>query len=279
MTCWYFHQGLGRELMEPLNIGYLVIGNEILQGYTTDTNSIFLSRHLSALGHKVDRILTVGDDVDKIVKHLRDLLHEDLDVIFVCGGLGSTPDDVTMDAVGKALKLPLSVHPKAKGWIAERINELHSHGRIPSDKMAEPHLRMARVPKGAKVLHNRAGSAPGVVVTVPSSKKGGRSKTVIILPGVPKELKYLYLEEIENKVLRPSSKRPYVEEITVNIAESTMDGVLKQFNNEFPTVYLGSYPQDDSSVILRVSGDKSHVLASVKKLRQELGKISQRDFL
>jgi hypothetical protein len=74
-------------------------------------------------------------------------------------------------------------------------------------------------------------------------------------------------------------RSPYVEEITVNIAESTMDGVLKQFNKEFPTVYLGSYPQDDRSVILRVSGDKGHVLASVKKLRQELGKISQRDFL
>jgi len=265
--------------MGPLNIGYLVIGNEILQGYITDTNSTFLSRHITALGHKVDRILTVGDEVDEIVTHLRALLREDLDVVFVCGGLGSTPDDVTMDAVGKALKLPLSVHPKVKGWIAQRIKELHASGRLPSEKMEVPHLRMALVPKGAKVLHNKAGSAPGVIVTVPSLKKGGKAKTIIILPGVPKELKYLYLEEIENKVLKPSTKRPYVEEITVNIAESTMDGVLKQFNKEFPMVYLGSYPQDDRSVILRVSGDKDHVLASVKKLRQALGKISQRDFL
>jgi nicotinamide-nucleotide amidase len=145
--------------------------------------------------------------------------------------------------------------------------------------MEAPHLRMARVPKGAKVLHNKAGAAPGVVVKVPSSKKGGKSTTVIILPGVPSELKYLYVEEIENKVLKPSSKRPYVEEITVNIAESTMDGVLRQFNKDFPMLYLGSYPQDDRSVILRVSGDKPHVQASVKMLRQELGKISQRDFL
>jgi len=180
--------------------------------------------------------------------------------------------------VGKALKLPLAVHPKVKGWITERIKELHAQGRLPSDKIEGPHLRMARVPKGAKVLHNMAGSAPGVVVTVPPSKKGGKSKRVIILPGVPKELKYLYLEEIQNKVLKPSSKRPYVEEITINIAESTMDGVLKRFNKEFPKVSLGSYPQDDRSVILRVSGDKGQVLASVRKLRQELGKISQRDF-
>jgi molybdenum cofactor synthesis domain-containing protein len=265
--------------MVPLNIGYLVIGNEILQGYITDTNSTFLSRHITALGHRVDRILIIGDDVDEIVTHLRALLRKDLDVIFVCGGLGSTPDDVTMDAVGKALKLPLYVHPKVKGWIAQRIKELHASGRLPSEKMEVPHLRMARVPKGAKVLHNKAGSAPGVVVTVPPQRKGGKATTVIILPGVPKELKYLYLEEIENKVLKPTTQRPYVEEITVNIAESTMDGVLKQFNKEFPMLCLGSYPQDDRSVILRVSGDKGHVLASVKKLRQALGKISQRDFL
>jgi nicotinamide-nucleotide amidase len=184
-----------------------------------------------------------------------------------------------MDAVGKALRLPLVVHPKAESWIAERVKELHAKGRLPTATMEEPHRRMARVPKGATVLHNRAGSAPGVVVKAPSSKKGAKAKTIIILPGVPKELKYLYTEEINNKVLKPSSKRPYVEEITVNIAESTMDGVLKQFNKDFPMVYLGSYPQDDRSVILRLSGDKGPVQASLKKLRQALAKISERDFL
>ena len=268
----------GVEGMKPLEIGFIVIGNEILQGFTTDTNSTFLTRHLTQLGHRVVRIVTVGDDVGTIVQHLRAMLKGDLDVVFVCGGLGSTPDDVTMEAVGKALGRPLVVHPKARAWIAERVKELHSEGRIPNAGMDEPHIRMAKVPRGAKVLHNRAGTAPGTVIELPAKGKG-KAKKVIILPGVPKELKYLYTQEIEGKVLRQSSETPYYEEMTVNIAESTMHEVLKRFSREVPQVYLGSYPQDDRTVVLRLSGRKDQVQASVKRLRQDLGHIGDRDFL
>jgi len=265
--------------MKGLDIGFLVIGNEILQGFTTDTNSTFLTRHLTQQGHRVVRIVTIGDDVAIIVQHLRAMLKSDLDVVFVCGGLGSTPDDVTMEAVGKALDLPLVVNPKAKAWIAERVKALHTEGRLPSAAMDEPHIRMAMVPKGAMVLHNRAGSAPGTVVEIPAKNKKDKARKVIVLPGVPKELKYLYTAEIEGKVLRPAGLIPYYEEITVNIAESTMHDVLNRFTKDLPDVYLGSYPQDDRTVILRVSGKKDEVLASVKRLRRELGQIGDRDFL
>jgi len=265
--------------MKALDIGFLVVGNEILQGFTTDTNSTFLSRHLTQLGHRVVRIVTVGDDVGTIVRHLRAMLKGDLDVVFVCGGLGSTPDDVTMEAVGKALGRPLVVHPNAKAWIAERVKMLHGEGRIPNSSLDGPHIRMAKVPKGAKVLHNAAGTAPGSVVDLPAKGKKDKARKVIVLPGVPKELKYLYTAEIEGKVLRPASQIPYYEEITVNIAESTMNEVLERFTKDLPQVYLGSYPQDDRTVILRVSGKKKEVLASVKRLRRDLGHIGDQDFL
>jgi molybdopterin-biosynthesis enzyme MoeA-like protein len=87
------------------------------------------------------------------------------------------------------------------------------------------------------------------------------------------------MNEIEGKVLKPSSQPPYYEEITVNIAESTMDEVLRRFSREVPEVYLGSYPQDDMTVILRISGRMGEVQSSVKRLRQELGHIGDRDFL
>ena len=256
--------------MRPLDIGFLVIGNEILQGFTTDTNSTYLSRNLTSIGHHVVRIVTIGDDVTAIVKHLRAMLRSELDVVFVCGGLGATPDDVTMEAVGKALGVPLIVHPTARAWVQARVRALHAEGRILTDHMDEPHLRMATVPKGAIVLHNKAGTAPGTVIKIPSKKKGDRSGTVIVLPGVPKELRYLYSHEIEGKVISPSDQRPYYEELKVNIAESTMHECLKWFYNEFPSVYLGSYPQDDRTVILRVSGKKAQVKASVARLRVEL---------
>lgn len=263
--------------MDGLDIGFLVVGDEILQGFTTDTNSTFLSRHLTGQGHNVKSIVTVGDDVAAIVRDLKTMLKGGLGIIFVCGGLGSTPDDVTMEAVSKALGLPLVVNVKAKGWIAERVKALHTEGRLPSADMDAPHIRMARVPIGAKVLHNKVGSAPGVVVDVPA--KGGKVKKVIVLPGVPKELKYLYTAEIEGKVLRPASQIPYYEEMTVNIAESTMTDVLESFTKDLPRIHLGSYPQDDRTVILRISGKKNEVLSAIKRLRQDLGRIGERDYI
>jgi len=148
-------------------------------------------------------------------------------------------------------------------------------GRILTDEMDEPHIRMATVPQGALVLHNKVGTAPGTVLEIRPRTNGRKTKTIIVLPGVPNELMYLYSTEIEGKIIKPTTDRNYYKELRVRIAESTMHEVLKNFCELYPTVHLGSYPQEDRSVILRLSGRKKQVQASMEHLMVGLSRLSK----
>lgn len=263
----------------PFKIGIIIVGNEILQGFTQDTNSGFLARRLTQLGHDVKKISTVPDDGHAISRDMRTMLHEGIDIVFVCGGLGSTPDDVTIEAISSTLGRPLTVSRKALSWIRKKIKYLHSKGRIKAREPTEPHKRMARVPKGAHVLYNEPGAAPGIVVTIPDRpgrrRTGQRYQKVIILPGVPRELKYIYQEQIEGKVIRPTKHCPFFKELEVTTYESSMDPMLKRLFKEHPEVSIGSYPQDDKKVLIRVSGKKDEVLAIIGRIRDEISQIEQ----
>lgn len=255
--------------MGRLDICFLMVGDEILQGFTTDTNSTFLAQRLTQMGHKVRRILIVEDDVNAIVSNIGALLRSKPDILFVCGGLGGTPDDVTIDAICKALELPLVRSRKAYAWIKEKVDGYHSRGRLPSPDMSGAHSKMAMVPKGSKVLFNGQGTAPGLVISAGPGPKGTRQR-VIVLPGVPRELKDIFDHQIDGKVIRPAMVRPSFKEITVRIPESMLEPFLKRFLKENPDVTIGSYPQDDKRVILRISGAKRRVQESLKVIRKEI---------
>jgi nicotinamide-nucleotide amidase len=255
--------------LRSLDVGILIVGDEILQGFTVDTNSSYLSRRLRQMGHCVRKIITVRDDTKAIVKDLRALVKEDLDLVFVCGGLGSTPDDVTLEAVSKALKVPLTTSRKALAWMRKKVKRLHAKGRLPDGELNEAHLKMALAPRGAKVFFNEPGAAPGMVLSV----RGGKanvSKKVIVLPGVPRELKYIFEEQLEGNIIRPTKDRRFFKELEVTIYESSMNKVLEKMCKENPDVICGSYPQDDHRVLLRISGQRDKVLKAVKKMEKEL---------
>ena len=159
----------------------------MLLGETVDTNSAWLSRQLAAMGVRVVRRVTVEDD-EGAIRHAVGEALGSVDVVMVSGGLGPTPDDVTRDAVAALLDRPLRVDPVLRSALDERFR---ARGY---DAMPETNLCQAQVPKDALVLGNPIGTAPALALEV-------GDRTVILCPGVPRELRSIFEELAEPYLL------------------------------------------------------------------------------
>ncbi len=152
----------------------IAVGSELLTPLRVDSNSLFITERLNEIGIDVRLKLVVGDDVDELQRLLSAAL-EWADVVAVTGGLGPTEDDITRDAVSRVLEAPLEVDES----IADRIRERFARRGL---TMAAINRRQAMVPRGATVLPNPNGTAPGLWLE--------RGKTaIILLPGPPREMK------------------------------------------------------------------------------------------
>lgn len=151
----------------------VAVGTELLLGQTVDTNSAGLSERLAAAGIDCHFHTTVGDNVARIASVLRIAL-ERADAVIVCGGLGPTHDDVTREAIATVLGVEL----ERDEAVLERIRSyFEERGR----EMAESNCRQADVPRGATVIPQTRGTAPGLLCPV-------GERVLYALPGVPAEL-------------------------------------------------------------------------------------------
>jgi len=157
-----------------MQVELLSVGTELLLGQIVDTNAAYLAGKLSELGINVYHKTTVGDNAERLVAALRISLGRS-DVVLATGGLGPTEDDITAAAVAEVIGVDLVEDEVA----AERIR---SFTRFRGIKLIDSLLKQARVPKGAVVVPNPVGTAPGFIVVADS-------KAVIALPGVPAEMK------------------------------------------------------------------------------------------
>ena len=151
----------------------IAVGTELLLGQIVDTNSSWIGEQLAANG--IDSLIQVkvGDNHDRVVAVLRSAL-ADADAVIMCGGLGPTHDDLTREAIAEVMGAPLELHDD----IADVIRAIfESRGR----RMPENNLRQAMVPRGAEVIHQTRGTAPGLICPV-------GDKVVYAMPGVPHEM-------------------------------------------------------------------------------------------
>jgi nicotinamide-nucleotide amidase len=151
----------------------LAVGSELLGDRRLDSNSLTITRALARYGVTVEEKRVVGDSVERMAVAIRDLLSR-FDLVVVTGGLGPTADDVTRDAVARALDRPIEPDPEVEGWIRTRYLKL---GR----EMPPICTVMARVVAGTRALHNDRGSAPGLMVEV-------EGHFLAVFPGVPWEM-------------------------------------------------------------------------------------------
>jgi nicotinamide-nucleotide amidase len=177
----------------------LAIGTELLLGQIVDTNSSWIGEQLAAAGIDTCEHRKVGDNLDRMVQCLRELL-ERADAVIVCGGLGPTPDDVTREAIAAVMDVEL-----------ERRDDLIEHIRAIFGGRGRPfpenNLRQADVPKGGDVIPNPLGTAPGLQCEV---TVGGSTKVVYAVPGVPYEMTEMVNKHVLPDLLERSGERAVI---------------------------------------------------------------------
>jgi nicotinamide-nucleotide amidase len=173
------------------NAEIIAVGSELLTHDKVDTNSLFITEQLNALGVEVSRKLIVGDHRERLTAAVRQAV-EYADIIVITGGLGPTEDDLTRDAVATALDRKLIFSDEILQWIEQRF-------RLFNRKMADVNRRQAYLVEGAEVLPNPRGTAPGQWIDLPA---GGAHKCVMLLPGPPGELKPLFVNECVPRLQR-----------------------------------------------------------------------------
>lgn len=161
----------------------VTVGDELLLGETVDTNAAWLGRRLALKGIDVVRRHTVADDAHEIRRAVSDAL-DHARLVVVSGGLGPTPDDLTREAVAELLDAPLALDEALLERLAERFRE------VGYDDLPETNRSQALVPEGATTLANPHGTAPGLVLEAPGDG------LVVLLPGVPRELKGIFDGEL-----------------------------------------------------------------------------------
>lgn len=152
------------------------VGSELLLGQIVDTNAAFIARQLAALGLDLFQKTTVGDNLGRVAAALETAFGR-AEVVITTGGLGPTEDDVTREAVARATGRELEFHP-------ELLDQIEGFFRARGLPLSPSNRKQAFIPRGAIPLPNPVGTAPCFIV-----EEGDR--TLIVLPGVPREMEYL----------------------------------------------------------------------------------------
>jgi molybdenum cofactor synthesis domain-containing protein len=161
--------------------GIIVIGNEILSGKVTDTNSPFMSRELRKLGVTLLRIITIPDDVEVIGATVREF-SKAYEIVFTSGGVGPTHDDVTMEGVARAFGRKVIRHPELDRRLRQYLGQNANDAR----------MRMADVPDGAELIHDQRLGFPTI-----------KCENVYILPGIPEILEQKFASLAERFAASP----------------------------------------------------------------------------
>ncbi|MBI4540465.1 MAG: competence/damage-inducible protein A [Gemmatimonadetes bacterium] len=221
----------------------VTVGDELLLGETVDTNAAWLGRRLAEYGLVVVRRASVGDDRAEIQAAVGAAVAA-ADVVIVTGGLGPTPDDMTKEAVCARFGLALTMDESLLAGLRERFRR-RGYGEMP-----ETNRRQAEVPESARVLPNPVGTAPGLVL-----EPDGRA--VILLPGVPRELRGLMEPQVRDYLRGRFRERlaPVHHRLlrTTGLAESALaDRIAAAIPREVGPVALAFLP-DLTGVDLRLT--------------------------
>lgn len=212
------------------NAEIIAIGSELLTPQRIDTNSLTITEQLNAIGVEVHRKQVIGDDRARLTEAIREALNR-VDIVLLSGGLGPTEDDVTRDAAATALGRSLVHSPEQEAILQARFDRLRR-------KMAENNRRQTYLVEGAEAVPNGNGTAPGQFI-----RMGG--KALVLLPGPPRELKPMVINEIIPR-LKPLLPKEVIKVRSFRITgmgESDLDALIapvySSYENPSTTVLAG----------------------------------------
>ncbi|HUQ45511.1 MAG TPA: competence/damage-inducible protein A [Gemmatimonadaceae bacterium] len=220
-----------------MRIEVVTIGDELLLGFTIDTNAAHLARELAAVGVEIVRRTTCGDSAESIGAAVRDALDR-ADGVITTGGLGPTSDDLTKPSIAELFGRGMRLDEAHLAWMRERWA-----ARWPDRPMPEANVQQAMLPEGARKLANNHGSAPGIFL------EDERGRWVAMLPGVPREMRGMLVDTLlplvrerlgdVHRVVRSRTLR------TTGVAESLVADRIGQIPGGVGAVALAYLPNVD----------------------------------
>ena len=208
-----------KKKFKKVNAAILIIGNEILSGRTQDKNVTFISNWLNLkCGINVEEVRIIPDIEKKIVANILQL-SKSFNYVFTTGGIGPTHDDITAKSISKSFKVKYVYHQEAYGILEKYYGK---------NKFNDGRKKMAKMPKGAKLIYNPSSAAPGFVI-----------KNVFSLPGVPSILNSM-IDNCKNFLTKGSQ----IHSATLNLytVESNISKKLELIQKKYKKVDIGSYP-------------------------------------
>lgn len=256
-----------------MRIEICTIGDELLLGYTIDTNGAHLARELAALGVSVVRRTTVGDGADEIATAVRDALDR-TGAVITTGGLGPTADDLTKPAIAELFGRGMRMDEEYLAALEQRW--LARVGRA----MPASNRQQAMLPEGARTLVNRHGTAPGVWL------EDGRGRWVAMLPGVPREMRGMLADELlpllreRRRAAAPDADPPVVRARTLrttSVAESALADRLGDLARGVDGLSLAYLPGREGTDLRLVARDRpaadadAALAAAAARVRERVG--------
>lgn len=199
----------------------VVIGDEILSGRTADLNISHIASFLNETGINLVEVRIVPDNTDEIVKTVR-ALRKRATYVFTTGGIGPTHDDITADAIAKALGRKIDVDERA-------LALMRPYYERKGLELTPSRLRMARIPEGATLIKNRVSIAPGFMI-----------ENVIVMAGVPKIMQVM-LDDVAQHL---KTGRPMLSKtVKLLTPEGEVADLFAEHQKAYPDVGMGSYPR------------------------------------
>ncbi len=241
----------------------VTIGDEILIGQITDTNSGFIAKALDRIGIETKEMLSISDDKNHILETLSGLQNT-VDFVILTGGLGPTKDDITKKTLCEYFQDELIVNPEVEKHVVALIEKFMNR---PASQINKD---QALVPSKCVVLHNKVGTAPGMWMK--------KENTVYIsLPGVPYEMKYLVEDVIIPKIVQ-EYKRPYIMHktiLTYGQGESLVAERIEVWENALPAFIKLAYLPAPGRVRLRLTARGTDKQALETAIQENVNSVSE----
>ena len=212
----------------------LAVGKELLIGRTMNSNAHWIGGRLYKMGGMLDRVSTVTDSLPEISSGLRELLALRPDFIIVVGGLGPTPDDMTLKGIARGLGRRIKFNKQAIALIKQHLEKA---GR--EFELTPARKKMAMLPEGGAPLTNEVGTAPGVRLIA------GKRTVIYCLPGVPREMRNIFTNFAE-KEIRKKFGVMHIAKVTMKLTgvyEAALAPSIEEALKMHPEVYIKSHPR------------------------------------
>lgn len=232
----------------------LSVGDEVLSGRVVNTNASFLAIELEKLGIDVIKVITIGDDKNRIIEALNEFELSDANIIISTGGLGPTHDDFTKEVICEHLNVKLSYND---------IAALDMYNYFQTVKN-DCNVKQVYFPEDCIIINNKLGSADGFIL-----EKG--KKTYIVLVGPPFEMKPMFLDQVKTFLETKGSKKNIIEYIAMGNSESFFENLLKDLIKKDEFVNIAPYCSN-GKIRYQLTADSKH-LENLNTIAKQFEKI------